>query len=159
MIVACDHPARGALGAAGRPNAMADRLELLDRLATALARPGVDGLLATADIAEDLLLLGALEDKVVFSSMNRGGLQGSAFEMDDRNTGYDVPGHRRGPASTGPRCSPGSTSTTRAPSPRSSARAQAVTELQPRRADRHGRALHVAPGRRQGRQRPQPPTP
>jgi DhnA family fructose-bisphosphate aldolase class Ia len=92
MIVACDHPARGALGASGRPTAMANRTELLDRLVTALARPGVDGLLATADIAEDLLLLGALEDKLVFSSINRGGLQGSVFEIDDRNTGYDVEG-------------------------------------------------------------------
>ena len=92
MIIACDHPARGALGAAGRKMAMASRTELLDRLVTALARPGVDGLLATADIAEDLLLLGALEDKVVFASTNRGGLQGSSFEMDDRNTGYDVAG-------------------------------------------------------------------
>jgi hypothetical protein len=52
----------------------------------------VDGLLATADIAEDLLLLGALEDKLVFSSMNRGGLQGASFELDDRRTGYDVRG-------------------------------------------------------------------
>jgi hypothetical protein len=92
MIVACDHPARGALGAGGRKHAMADRFELLDRLATALSRPGVDGLLATADIAEDLLLLGALEGKLVFSSINRGGLQGSAFELDDRATGYDVRG-------------------------------------------------------------------
>src|SRR4051812_36039117 len=49
MIVACDHPARGALGAGGRKHAMANRVELLDRLATALSRPGVDGLLATAD--------------------------------------------------------------------------------------------------------------
>jgi hypothetical protein len=65
---------------------------MLDRLRTALARPGVDGLLATADIAEDLLLLGALEDKVVVASMNRGGLAGSAFELDDRMTGYDVAG-------------------------------------------------------------------
>ena len=40
MIIACDHPARGALGAAGRPMAMASRTELLDRLVTALARPG-----------------------------------------------------------------------------------------------------------------------
>jgi hypothetical protein len=71
---------------------MANRVDLLDRLVTALSRPGVDGLLATADIAEDLLLLGALEDKLVFSSMNRGGLQGAVFEMDDRNTGYDVQG-------------------------------------------------------------------
>jgi DhnA family fructose-bisphosphate aldolase class Ia len=92
MIVACDHPARGVLGAGGNPTAMANRTELLERLLTALSRPGVDGLLATADISEDLLLLGALEDKLVFTSMNRGGLQGASFEMDDRNTGYDVQG-------------------------------------------------------------------
>ncbi|HJV13244.1 MAG TPA: deoxyribose-phosphate aldolase [Propionibacteriaceae bacterium] len=92
MIIACDHPARGALGAAGKATAMASRTDLLDRLVTALMRPGVDGLLATADIAEDLLMLGVLEEKLVFSSMNRGGLQGSVFEMDDRNTGYDIRG-------------------------------------------------------------------
>lgn len=92
MIVACDHPARGALAASGRPTAMSNRFDLLERLATALARPGVDGLLATADIAEDLLLMGALEGLLVFSSMNRGGLQGASFEMDDRRTGYDVQG-------------------------------------------------------------------
>ena len=92
MVVACDHPARGALAASGRPTAMNDRHDLLERLVTALSRPGVDGLLATADIAEDLLLLGALEDKLVFSSLNRGGLQGSSFELDDRQTGYDVRG-------------------------------------------------------------------
>jgi DhnA family fructose-bisphosphate aldolase class Ia len=92
MIIACDHPARGALGAGGKATAMASRTDLLDRLVTALTRPGVDGLLATADIAEDLLLLGVLEEKLMFASMNRGGLQGAIFEMDDRNTGYDVPG-------------------------------------------------------------------
>lgn len=92
MVVAADHPARGALSARGRADAMASRTELLDRLQTALARPGVDGLLATADVAEDLLLLGALDDKVVIASMNRGGLAGSTFELDDRMTAYDVPG-------------------------------------------------------------------
>ena len=92
MIVACDHPARGALAAGGRPLAMGDRTELLGRLVAALERPGVDGLLATADIAEDLLLLGALEHKVVFATINRGGLAGSVFEMDDRPTAYDVTG-------------------------------------------------------------------
>jgi DhnA family fructose-bisphosphate aldolase class Ia len=92
MIIACDHPARGALGVGGKANAMASRTDLLDRLVTALTRPGVDGLLATADIAEDLLMLGVLEEKLVFASINRGGLQGSVFEMDDRNTGYDVRG-------------------------------------------------------------------
>jgi DhnA family fructose-bisphosphate aldolase class Ia len=92
MIIACDHPARGALSAAGRATAMASRTDLLDRLVTALTRPGVDGLLATADIAEDLLMLGVLEEKLVFASINRGGLQGAVFEMDDRNTGYDIRG-------------------------------------------------------------------
>jgi DhnA family fructose-bisphosphate aldolase class Ia len=92
MLVAADHPARGALSAQGRPAAMNSRTDMLDRLRAALARPGVDGLLATADIAEDLLLLGALEDKVVVASMNRGGLAGASFELDDRMTGYDVAG-------------------------------------------------------------------
>ncbi|MDG5806537.1 deoxyribose-phosphate aldolase [Streptomyces ossamyceticus] len=88
MIVAADHPARGALGVGGRPLAMADRADLLQRLCTALSRPGVDGVLATADILEDLLLLGVLENKVVMGSLNRGGLAGAAFEMDDRFTGH-----------------------------------------------------------------------
>jgi DhnA family fructose-bisphosphate aldolase class Ia len=92
MIIACDHPARGALSAAGKPTAMASRTDLIYRLVTALMRPGVDGLVATSDIAEDLLMLGVLEEKLVFASMNRGGLQDSVFEMDDRNTGYDVRG-------------------------------------------------------------------
>ncbi|MCB0912232.1 MAG: deoxyribose-phosphate aldolase [Propionibacteriaceae bacterium] len=90
MIVAADHPARGALGVRGNANAMASRAELLDRLATALERPGVDGVLGTADILEDLLLAGLLEGKVVIGSMNRGGLQGAEFEFDDRWTGYDA---------------------------------------------------------------------
>ncbi|MET8569218.1 deoxyribose-phosphate aldolase [Streptomyces sp. NPDC004783] len=88
MIVAADHPARGALGAGARRFAMANRRDLLERLCTALSRPGVDGVLATADVLEDLLLLGVLENKVVMGSMNRGGLAGSAFEMDDRFTGH-----------------------------------------------------------------------
>lgn len=90
LIIAADHPARGALGVAGRPMAMESRISLLDRLTTALARPGVDGLLATPDIVEDLLLLGALDDKIVIGSMNRGGVQGAAFEFDDRFTAYDA---------------------------------------------------------------------
>jgi DhnA family fructose-bisphosphate aldolase class Ia len=88
MIVAADHPARGALGVGDRRLAMANRADLLERLCVALSRPGVDGVLATADILEDLLLLGVLEDKVVMGSMNRGGLAGAAFEMDDRFTGH-----------------------------------------------------------------------
>jgi hypothetical protein len=88
LLVAADHPARGALGVRDDRMAMASRPGLLHRLVTALDRPGVDGVLATPDVLEDLLLLGALEGKVVIGSMNRGGLQGSTFELDDRFTAY-----------------------------------------------------------------------
>lgn len=69
---------------------MANRADLLDRLVSALGVPGVDGVLGTPDIIEDLLLLGALDNKVVFGSMNRGGLPGAVFEMDDRFTCYSA---------------------------------------------------------------------
>jgi hypothetical protein len=88
LIVAADHPARGALGVRSDPMAMADRGALLEHLAVALSRPGVDGVLGTPDILDDLLLMGVLEDKLVFGSMNRGGLQGATFEFDDRFTAY-----------------------------------------------------------------------
>jgi hypothetical protein len=90
MMIAADHPARGALKAGTRPLAMADRAELLDRLCVALERPGVNGVLGTADVLDDLLLMGALDGKVVVGSMNRGGLAGSAFELDDRFTAMDA---------------------------------------------------------------------
>ncbi|KJQ52644.1 class I fructose-bisphosphate aldolase [Microbacterium sp. SA39] len=92
FIVAADHPARGALAVGADPTAMADRYDLLDRLALALSRPGVDGVLGTPDIIDDLAALGLLDDKIVVGSMNRGGLRGASFEMDDRMTAYDVPG-------------------------------------------------------------------
>lgn len=95
MLVAADHPARGALGVRGVATAMENRADLLTRLVRALRRPGVDGVLGSPDILEDLLLLGELDDKVVFGSMNRGGLQGATFELDDRFTAYDVPTLRR----------------------------------------------------------------
>jgi hypothetical protein len=90
FVIAADHPARGALRAGDQPMALADRAQLLDRLSLALSRPGVDGVLGTADVIEDLLLLGALDEKLVVGSMNRGGLAGTVFEIDDRFTGYDA---------------------------------------------------------------------
>lgn len=90
MIIAADHPARGALGVRDRPDAMASRIDLLRRLRTALSRPGVHGVMATADILEDLLLLGDLDGRLVIGSMNRGGISGAVFELDDRFTGYDT---------------------------------------------------------------------
>jgi hypothetical protein len=84
MIIAADHPARGALAAGADPMAMADRRNLLARCVEALSRPGVHGFLGTADMVEDLALLGVLDGKLVYGSMNRGGLAGASFEMDDR---------------------------------------------------------------------------
>lgn len=88
MIIAFDHPARRILGVGEDRYAMADRREALDRCIRALRRPGVDGILATPDVVDDLLLLGELDNKVVIGSMNRGGLTGAAWELDDRMTGF-----------------------------------------------------------------------
>ncbi|MFR0638629.1 deoxyribose-phosphate aldolase [Arthrobacter sp. LS16] len=88
FIIAADHPARGALSVGSRRMAMADRRELLDRLQIALENPACDGVLASPDILDDLLLLGALDGKLVFGSMNRGGLTGLVNELDDRFTGH-----------------------------------------------------------------------
>ncbi|WP_406630610.1 aldolase [Amycolatopsis sp. WGS_07] len=90
MIIAADHPARGANAVGADPLAMADRGELLERLCLALERPGVTGVLATPDVIDDLLLLGVLDGKTVLGSMNRTGLAGSSFEIDDRFACYDA---------------------------------------------------------------------
>ena len=91
MIIAADHPARGALR---RRRPTRSPWPTAPTCSTGCASrwpgPGVNGVLGTADILEDLLLLGALDGKVVVGSMNRGGLAGTAFEIDDRFTGYDA---------------------------------------------------------------------
>lgn len=90
FIVAADHTARGALGVPGEPFAMADRRRLLEALLTALDNPEVDGVLVSADIAEDLAALDALDDRLVFGTMNRGGIIGAQWELDDRMTAYSA---------------------------------------------------------------------
>lgn len=91
FIIAIDHPARGMVGVSGQPFVMADRRDVLERTMTALADPGVDGVMATPDILDDLALLGALNGKVAIGSINRGGLMGSAWELNDQLTGHTVP--------------------------------------------------------------------
>ena len=65
MLLAADHTARGMLAAGGDKLAVADRFTLLDRLMRGLTVSGVDGVLASADILEELAFLGALEGKPV----------------------------------------------------------------------------------------------
>ena len=90
FIVAADHSARGMLGVPGEPFAMADRRRTLEALLVALASPDVDGVLASADIMEELALLGALDGKLAFGTMNRGGIAGASWELDDRMTAYSA---------------------------------------------------------------------
>jgi hypothetical protein len=90
MLIAADHPARGAIAVGSEPLAMGDRASLVGRIVTALAQPGVDGILGQADILEDLAVLGALDGKLVFGTMNRGGIVGANWELDDRMTAYDA---------------------------------------------------------------------
>lgn len=90
LILAADHTARGMLSASGDPLAVADRFTLLDRLVRSLAEPGVDGVLASADILEELAWLGALDSRLAIGTMNRGGVIGAHWELDDRMTAYDA---------------------------------------------------------------------
>ena len=90
LIVAADHTARGILAAGKDAFAIADRFSLLDRLMRSLSNPLVDGLLASADIVEELAWLGALESKLIFGTMNRGGYLGSMWGLDDPMTAYDA---------------------------------------------------------------------
>ncbi len=94
-IIAADHPARAALKVGSEPLAMARRRDLLGRVMVALAQPGVDGVLGTPDVIEDLLILDALDGRIAIGSMNRGGLPGAAWELDDRFTAYDADGIAR----------------------------------------------------------------
>ena len=102
FLLAADHPARMVTRAGPDPVAMGDRRALLARIVRVLTAPGVDGLMATPDIVDDLLLLshlvrrrggrGWLDDKVLVGCMNRGGLAGTVFELDDRMTAYTPEG-------------------------------------------------------------------
>jgi DhnA family fructose-bisphosphate aldolase class Ia len=96
-ILAADHPARRVTRVGVDPLRMADRREYMSRILRVLMSDAVDGLLATMDILEDLLIIhdlmresgraGFLDDKVLIASFNRGGLLGSAWEIDDPNSG------------------------------------------------------------------------
>jgi len=96
-ILAADHPARRVTKVGDNAIAMADRRDYLARILRVLSAESIDGLMATMDILEDLFTLdgllreagapGLLDGKVLIGSLNRGGLAGSAWELDDPITG------------------------------------------------------------------------
>ena len=96
-ILAADHPARNVTKVGNDPLAMADRRDYLARILRVLSSERVDGIMATMDILEDLLTIDGLlrdagapvllDNRVLIGSLNRGGLAGSAWELDDPVTG------------------------------------------------------------------------
>lgn len=98
VILAADHPARMVLAVGDDPLAMGSRWKLLGRILRVITSAEVDGLMTTPDILEELLIVnrldkelggpGFLDHKVLIGCMNRGGLAGAAFELDDRMTAF-----------------------------------------------------------------------
>jgi DhnA family fructose-bisphosphate aldolase class Ia len=96
-ILAADHPARRVTKVGEDPLGMADRRDYLARILRVLMSDRVDGLMATMDILEDLLILDGLireaggeamlNGKLLIGSLNRGGLAGTCWELDDPITG------------------------------------------------------------------------
>ena len=97
-ILACDHPARRVTRSGDDPIRMGNRHEFLSRILRVAMNPEFDGIMGTTDIIEDLMIVdqllvdggGAsfLDEKVLLGCMNRGGLGGCSFEMDDRFTSF-----------------------------------------------------------------------
>jgi len=144
-----DHPARGALRGGDRAMAMADRADLLERMSLALARPGVERRARPPRTFEDCCCSARWTTRWS-SADDRGGLAGTAFEMDDRFTGYDPDSIARMGSTAGKmlfRIDPGRPRHRRD----HGGLRRAVSGLGRPRPDGDGRAVHLAPG---GRGRP-----
>lgn len=99
-LLAADQPGRMITGVGADPFALSNRWEYLGRIARVMIDPSMDGLMATPDIIEDLLILqrlvreaggpAFLDDKLLVGCMNRGGLAGTAYELDDTFTAYSA---------------------------------------------------------------------
>lgn len=97
-ILAADHPARMVTNIGDDSMALGNRYEFLGRIRRVLSLPEWDGVMATTDVLEDLLILdifdkergglGMLDGKVMIGCMNRGGLKKAIFEMDDYFTSF-----------------------------------------------------------------------
>ncbi len=98
-LLAADHPARRVTAAGGDPIAMGDRYEYLGRILRVLSTE-FDGVMATVDVLEELFIIDQLicdaggesflDDALLIGSINRGGLQGAVWEMNDRATSFNA---------------------------------------------------------------------
>ena len=102
VILAADHPARMSTATPSDPLGMTNRHAYLGRVLRALVGGLIDGLMATPDILDDVFIVnhlvkqgggpGFLDGKVLLGSMNRSGLAGTTFEMDDDMSAYTADG-------------------------------------------------------------------
>jgi len=100
VIIAADHPARRVTNVGSNELAMADRQQYLGRIIRVLMLDQVDCIMTTPDIMDDLFILNNLlkqkggknflDNKILIGCTNRGGLSGSAYEMDDMVTAYTI---------------------------------------------------------------------
>jgi len=98
VILAADHPARMVTAVGDDPIAMGSRAGYLGRIVRVLQSHSVDGLMGTPDIIEEVLAAdwlhvqqdedSFLSGKLLVGCMNRGGLAGTTFEMDDTFTAF-----------------------------------------------------------------------
>lgn len=100
VILAADHPARMITAVGDEPYRMGRRAEYLGRIIRVLESGAVDGLMGTPDILEEMMILDSLRvdqglpsllaGRLLVGCMNRGGLAGTVFEMEDTFTAYTV---------------------------------------------------------------------
>lgn len=97
-VLACDHPARNIIKSGDKPMIIGNRQSYLGRILRVITNPEFDGVMGPPDIIEELFAVNYLfkqaggesflDDKVILGCMNRGGLSGVVFEMDDRFTAF-----------------------------------------------------------------------
>ena len=100
VFAAADHNARMINEYRGNPIGLSNRREYLSRLVRMLLSSQVDGIEATPDIIEDLLIINKirretggkafLDGKMLIGTVNRGGLKNTVWEMDDMPSCYTV---------------------------------------------------------------------
>lgn len=100
IILACDHPARNVTSVGDNPVGMGNRYDYLSRICRVLSSDEIDGVMTTPDIMEELFIINYiykersgksfLDNKVLIGCMNRAGLAGFSYEMDDRMTAYNA---------------------------------------------------------------------
>jgi hypothetical protein len=100
IILAADHPGRRVTALRKDPIGMGDRYDYLGRVLRVITDERFDGIMATTDMIEDILIVdylygkktgtSFLDDKVIIGCMNRGGHAGSQFEMEDDFTSYSA---------------------------------------------------------------------